>query len=329
MSKQKDIIMFNKPFLYLFLVFSIVQAYAQQEKVIQLKNPSFEDAPRISITPTDWYDCGLPNESPVDIHPVPNGGDFRVTQKAAHGKTYVGMVVRDNGTSEAIAQKLAYPLLKDSMYLFSVELARSPTYESMSRAMGTTVNYNRPAVFKIWVGNEVCANEALLGETPPIDHAQWKEYRFLLQPKEKDFSYIRLEAYYNPKLVLVYNGNILLDNLSPITSISKSMFANLDTSGVYLNTPKSNIRAQPIPDEIREIYIDIAFDDNTSLEEIAEAIKREIEKKRLTAYRFIKINHFVPDKASLKMQKKMLKDALMLLSINPENYRIKSKVKKY
>ncbi len=325
--------MFNKPFIYLFLIFSLAQAHAQEDRIIYLKNPSFEDAPGISRVPKNWYNCGFPNESPPDIHPQLDGGEFGVTQKAAHGKTYVGMVVRDNGTVEAIAQKLAYPLQKDSTYLFSVELAKSPNYKSLSRLLNTFANYTESAVFKIWGGSEVCTTEELLGETPPINHNQWKAYQFLIQPQKKDLKYIRLEAYYNPKLVLPYNGNILLDNLSPITGLPKLMLSSLDTSDLYLNTPKSNIRIQPIPstssnysNEIRKLYINISFDDDTSLEEIAVAIRGEIEKPAFVE--FIKINHKAPDKASLKRQKSLLVDALTSLGISPNNYRIKSRVKK-
>jgi hypothetical protein len=67
---------------------------------IDLKNPSFEDSPRAGMPPDDWTDMGFPGETPVDVQP----GFYKCTTKAHHGQTYLGMVVRDNATNEAVGQ---------------------------------------------------------------------------------------------------------------------------------------------------------------------------------------------------------------------------------
>ncbi len=51
-----------------------------------------------------------------------------------------------------------------------------------------------------------------------MDHAGWKQYSFVIWPKE-DHSSITLEAYYADSATEAYNGHILLDNLSSIVKI--------------------------------------------------------------------------------------------------------------
>lgn len=113
----------------LFMATSIL-AFSQGE-AIYLTNPSFEDMPRHSIAPSGWYDCGFPGESPPDVQP---NGEFGVTKPANHGATYLGMVVRDNDTWESVSQKLSRPLKRGQCYEFSLDLARSELYISLSRA---------------------------------------------------------------------------------------------------------------------------------------------------------------------------------------------------
>ena len=67
---------------------------AQPAAPIILDNPSFEDAPAHYRTPKGWDNCGFEGESPPDVQP---SGEFGVEKKAAHGRTCLGLVVRDNG----------------------------------------------------------------------------------------------------------------------------------------------------------------------------------------------------------------------------------------
>ena len=74
-----------------------------QPTAIELKNPSFEDQPAISQVPSGWTPCGFPEETPPDTHP---GNAFGVKMPTNDGKTYLGMVVRDNDTWEGVTQPL-------------------------------------------------------------------------------------------------------------------------------------------------------------------------------------------------------------------------------
>lgn len=202
-----------------FLIFGLMTTNAQdskttlkQDSVIYLENPSFEDSPRHSKPPRKWFDCGNPQESPPDVQP--NGG-FGVTKRAINGKTYLGLIVRDNDTHEAVGQKLSSPLQKGQCYLFSLALCQSNQYVSLSRLTEQKSDYNTPVIVRIWGSKKACGDDQLLATSPPIDHAKWRDYEFTLSPSD-DYDYIVIEAFYKSLDFLSYNGNLLVDYASPI-----------------------------------------------------------------------------------------------------------------
>ena len=153
------------------LIFAFCQADAQS--VLYLKNPSFEDVPNDSRPPKFWKDEGFEEYTPTDIHP---SGSYGVTAKAADGKTYVGMVVRDDESWECIGQPLSKPLQADSCYFMAVKLMRSPEYQSMSPLKRAPANFNKPCVLRVWGGKKKGKGMKLLHETSPVDHTHWKTY---------------------------------------------------------------------------------------------------------------------------------------------------------
>ncbi len=192
-----------------------IPIFGQQPVTIKLSNPSFEDYPAAAQTPDRWKNCGFEGESPPDTQP---SGAFSVNKKAYDGDTYLGLVVRDNDTWEAVGQKLKTQILKDSSYSFSVYLCRSRTYLSQSRLSGKDVNYITPAVIKIWGGTTACGRDELLAQSIEIDNYNWQKFDFILKPKA-DYTYFYMEAYYKNELYPRYNGNILVDNASDIVPI--------------------------------------------------------------------------------------------------------------
>jgi hypothetical protein len=190
--------------------------FGQKLDSIRLQNPSFEDEPSPSHTPDGWFDCGIAGESPPDVQP---NGLFGVTQTAFQDTTYVGMVVRDNNTWEGIGQKLKKPLRKNIKYSFSLYACQSEKYVSNSRITENEVNYNTPAVIRIWLGNEECEKKELVAQSDGINFKNWKKVAFTLAPKD-NYRYIIIEAYYIRVFKSVYNGNILIDNASAIVPIS-------------------------------------------------------------------------------------------------------------
>lgn len=195
---------------------------AQDLLEIPIINGSFEDIPRsggnINIDIKGWYDCGLlrfSQETPPDIHP---GGFWNNEIGAYDGKTYIGMVVRDNDTYEGVAQRLTSPLQAGKCYSMTVALAKSPQYLSRSRLTEQEQNYTRPAVLRIWGGTGFCNDRELLAESPPVDNNQWKVYDFTFKPRS-DYRYLLVEAYYKVPVILPYNGHVLMDKLTNIKVI--------------------------------------------------------------------------------------------------------------
>jgi outer membrane protein OmpA-like peptidoglycan-associated protein len=192
--------------------FILSSIFGQKPVTIKLDNPSFEDYPQAAHVPQGWADCGFPNESPPDVQP---NGTFKVSKIASHGSTYIGMVVRDVNTWEAMGQRLKTPLLKGAVYTFSLDLARSELYESQSQATKKTVNYITPVTIRIWGGSGYCAKNELLDETEPVSSSAWKKYAFKFNPK-MTHTHIMIEAFYKVPTLFPYNGNILMDNASDI-----------------------------------------------------------------------------------------------------------------
>jgi hypothetical protein len=202
-----------------------VNTFLFGQDTIRLQNPSFEDVPRMAKAPTAWYDCGFPNESMTDIH----SGDtdyFNVSRYPTDGATHIGMVVRDNDTWEMISQRLPEPLNAGISYHFTVDLCRADVYVSPSRVTGQVINYTNPVKLRVWGGNGYCQKKELLVETPLVINTRWLTSNLVIAPTE-DFSYLVFECFYKTPNVFPYNGNLLMDNLSPIVEISMKVADSL------------------------------------------------------------------------------------------------------
>jgi len=209
----------------ILISFLFATSLSAQYDTIRVKNNSFEDRPRAGTftTPTikSWYDCGavqFPRESAPDIHPI----DFwEVNLPASEGKTYLGMVVRDNESWESVSQSLTTPIEKGLCYKFSVDLARSPTYKSGSRKIegNKLVQYTRPSVLKIWGSNGYCGKKELLAESAPVENFNWEEYKFEFKAKNSHL-FVTFEVFYKTPVLFPYNGHILIDGISHIIGMS-------------------------------------------------------------------------------------------------------------
>ncbi len=197
------------------------------QDTIRLTNPSFEDVARASLPPRGWIDCGFPEESAPDVQP---SGAWDVFKPAHDGFTYLGMVVRENGTWERVGQALPLSMKPGHCYLFSIFLCQSSEYWSQVVPDGMEsqetrdltplpeVNFNQPVLLRIWGGHGSCDQLVMLAESVPIDHTDWEEYEFLFQV-DVELTHIMLEAYYAPHKTGPYNGNLLLDKAGDIVPI--------------------------------------------------------------------------------------------------------------
>ncbi len=215
-------------FIIFLTICNSLTAFAQQPAAIQLENPSFEDEPGAGRAPTGWFNCGFAGETPPDVNPTTQ---FKVTMRAYHGETYMGMVTRDNNTCEAVGQKLKTPLLKGVTYSFSIYLARSEFYMSQSRKTGQDVNYTTPAVLRIWGGSDDCSKKEMIAQSKPVSDHNWRKFSFTFTPKS-NHHYFMIEAFYSGS-TLPYNGNILVDRASIIAPIAPDNTAASSDSIIF------------------------------------------------------------------------------------------------
>lgn len=210
--------------LNLFLFYLLGSTLIVAQDAIFLSNPSFEDVPHRGVdhyqTIRGWYDCGqsnFPSESPPDIHPTKDTA-WHVTRAAQDGNTYLGMVVRANDSWESVSQAVSGSMLAGNCYEFSIYLSRSSQYVSGTSWNDKTESFTEPAVLRIWGGNSFCDQAELLATSEPVNHANWRQYRFRFEPVRSS-RYITLEAFYKTPVLFPYNGNILLDHASEIIEV--------------------------------------------------------------------------------------------------------------
>lgn len=196
------------------------QAPKQEEVVIPLVNGSFEDTPRGgevgSAPPAGWYDCGMAGQSAPDIQP----GFFNVIKPASHGSTYIGLVVREDETWEAVGQRLSRPIEANKCYEFTIDLCRAEEYLSPTSAnKSVEKTFGSAATIRVWGGNGFCDRAELLYTSPYIVNTRWLRYTIPLKPKKGAYNFIMIEAYYKTPVLFPYNGNVLLDNASAIKQV--------------------------------------------------------------------------------------------------------------
>ncbi len=187
-----------------FILFLIAKLQLSGD-TIPIRNPSFEDDPGPSKSPKGWQSF-TPGSTP-DVLP----GAWGVKFAAQDGRTCLGLVTREDGTTEDIAQGLPESLKAGTCYTFSIYLAHTAKY----------VGYNHPVRLRIFGGSKRGGKEMLLATSPLIDHTEWKNYKFQFVP-EHDMRYITLEAWYGPGTMFKYKGNIMLDNCSPIEKCDRA-----------------------------------------------------------------------------------------------------------
>jgi hypothetical protein len=200
----------------MLLLFLGIAAGLEAQEVIQFRNPSLEGTPRPSTLPKGWENCGFEEESPTDIQP---SGDFGVYTEAKHGKTYVGMVVRDNDSWECIGQVLSRRLEKGTCYRLGFEAAQSSNFISQSRVTQTTASYTTPCIIRIWGGFKNDTGYQIMAASAAVATTDWAKYTLEFTPSD-NFDYIYFESYYDSEIGGPYNGHVLIDHLSPIVPCS-------------------------------------------------------------------------------------------------------------
>ncbi len=270
----------------LFLVLFIFLESNAQYDIIELRNPSFEDVPHPGgtdeftgrrTTIKGWQDCGMfyfVNESPPDIHP---NNFWKNNLPSSQGDTYLGLVVRQNGTYESVSQRMNTALKKDACYRMSVDLARSDSYWSGSKDINgqelrELKNYVTPAVLRVWAGPAFCSNGYLLWESPPIANSKWNTFSFDFSPNQ-NFQYITIEAFYKTPKLFESNGHVLVDNISTIREKDCDGQADEVVVTTMPDAPVEVLAEKPIPPHLRrkknkvpKKNNDVVNEENTSTE---------------------------------------------------------------
>lgn len=213
--------MFNKQLLSLFSVLFCAVFTTQAQDQINLRNPSFEIPRAVPYgmhpcckAPRGWFACGGEDLNTPDVQP----GHFQVSLPAAEGSYYLGMVTRDNDTWEAVSQRLEKPIEGGKIYTFNLKISYSDILRSQSRVTQRPALYNTPVKVRIWGGSGYCHKAEMLDETKLIEHTNWKQYNFRFKPK-KNHGFFTIEVYYKTPTPIPYNGNVLIDDASPIVEV--------------------------------------------------------------------------------------------------------------
>ena len=186
---------------------SFLSAFSQTPKIITLQNPSFEGFPHAAQTPDGWLDCrDFPRQTPPDTQPIEAFGH---PKKAQNGRTYLGLVVRSDSSTEGVYQKLTSPLLKGVTYKFSVWAHSSATFKSV--VTNKEEDFKTPTLIEFW-GNTGKISQKLAA-SEPIAANDWKQLNFVFTPTA-NFSNFIIKAYFNGDRP--YNGNVMIDNLSAL-----------------------------------------------------------------------------------------------------------------
>ena len=239
---------FCSTILSLFFFLSIGSA---QEPVF-LTNPSFEGNPQFASVPGGWKNCAFNNETPPDIHPVPDAMlGMRILP--ADGETFLGMLSKSNSTVESIGQKLEKPLRRGTCYSFSVALAKSEQYYIIHPEKEELIRYEQPLVLRLWGGSSPCGKRSLLAVSPPIENSEWVRYTFQFSP-QVDLSWISFDVYFTKGTMMAYRGNLMLDDASPfvpIECVSKAPLVDVAS----LDKPKYQFVKYQSPDyDLEEMH---------------------------------------------------------------------------
>lgn len=186
-----------------FLIICASLWYSAASAQVTVVNPSFEDSPSDATIPKGWLAC-QPGTTP-DILP----GFWGEYGEAYHGRTYVGLITRQNATFESLGQRLSAELPAGECHRFSLAMAHGQVYSG----------YNKPIRLRVWLGAEKCDKDQLIYESDWIDHEDWRVYKIEFTPNE-NYRYIQFEAFYKEG-PFSHMGNILLDKLSAIYPCGK------------------------------------------------------------------------------------------------------------
>jgi outer membrane protein OmpA-like peptidoglycan-associated protein len=289
--------------------------HAQQE-IIELRNSSFEGIPRkgeYMFMLDGWTDCGdiyFSGETPPDVHPA--GAAWQNMAPTFDGRTYVGLVVRDNDSWESISQRLSTSIEANKCYKFSIAMMRSDKYVSLTRLnTDREENYQEPAVLRIWGGSGYCNQRELLAESDAVTNRAWKTYDFEFNP-QFNHRYFTLEVFYKTPVLFPYNGHILIDAASSIERIACPDEEPLVVVEEEVQPEEQSV----LPPHKRKKQVEVVPESEVPEEVVEEPvvpkIMEELDRKTVKKGQIIKIKnlYFPTDKSVLDTRSHIVLDEI-------------------
>ncbi|HMQ47691.1 MAG TPA: gliding motility-associated C-terminal domain-containing protein [Saprospiraceae bacterium] len=184
-----------------------------------LSNPSFEGSSQVGSPPDPWVNCGI--KSSVDTQP----DSWGVESAPSDGLTYIGLSARTevDGSvekEEAVGQSLSQPILPGQYYQLRFDLMHT---DEVSDGLG---NYSAALGIEVWLGKAGCEQTTFLGQTPLIEHSDWRSYSFDFWA-EDNYTYILFKAYVPNTQQLLF-GYVFMDNATLITDDTLDYTGNVD-----------------------------------------------------------------------------------------------------
>ena len=231
----------------------LLAGHLNSQSKIEFTNPSFEGDVAHSQTPVGWYSCQKGMNSPPDIH---NGKKkiWKNNQLPASGKTYVGLVLRQDGVIEHIGTELPEPLEENNNYAFTLKLSIPETFKGKLRN-NQIISFEDPVALEVWGSNSSCEFGELLHTTDVVFDTEWKTHKIHIQPTE-DIKWLHLIPRYINKEA--YNAALLMDGLSCIyrtDSLYNFRPENLDVESMYHSIKLQNKDGNASFNVINEYYV--------------------------------------------------------------------------
>ena len=196
--------------LCLLLCGSFLPGHAQS----LLRNGSFERGVRGQYRmPSHWVNAGPAEQSPPDVHTNARG-HFGVTQQAAAGEVFMGLVSRADYTFEMLGQRPTEKLRAGVTYRLTLSVCRSPQFASVTRRSNYQLeDFTTPIPFDVYVAKRANGGAIeLISRSAPVDHTDWRTYTVEFTPT-RDWKYLRIGAGLNGVHAKAVNGHILIDEV--------------------------------------------------------------------------------------------------------------------
>lgn len=181
------------------------------------KNPSFEGIPKAAQAPPQWESHTFDRGTPPDTQPCQCYG---VDTAPYDGMSYVSMTVEEANIWESIGQLLEKPLKRGQTYETSFYANRSGQY--LVQEKKNIINYDKAVVIRLWGGTYEQPFIQLLAETQAVEENDWKPYHLIFTP-DSLINYLTFETYFIRGTSTAYNGNVMIDALSPIIPTRKQV----------------------------------------------------------------------------------------------------------